>query len=452
MIESSMAMPLPSRLARRASRRQRGVTLIEALVALLVMSFGMLALVGLMSNLRRGADLAKQRSEAMRIARAEMAKLKDFSVLDSAGAPAGSKAYSDITNQAAATSVTPVDSNTTYGVQRFVTPVPGAQAVRVRMGVTWTDRAGDAQFINLDTVIASVDPLFSAALGFAPPAGPVTQPSARSPLIPPGAKQLDGKISAFSPNNTPTNIWIFNNVTGVITGTCNLPINTVLSALTAADVEGCKNGTVGYLLSGVIRFSNSSPPNPSAPGGTAIPLGLSIVDGNYSLPRLVNGIPVMSGGNMVLDTLTARAPVATVTLPAPACFPDSPSSSPSTQPFVTYNCIVYPPDAGAVGASPTWSGKLVLTGFATGTTAAEYRVCRYSADYNGNGSRFTTDLKALENEEHPEVYGKVTGSLARQNFLVIRGDLDCPTAPAVNPSAFVFADYSTVQLQPTPGP
>ncbi|KQV87650.1 prepilin-type N-terminal cleavage/methylation domain-containing protein [Pelomonas sp. Root1237] len=436
-----MLKSLHSQTSRRASRRQRGVTLIEALVALLVMSFGMLALVGLMSNLRRGADLAKQRSEAMRIARAEMATLKTFTtVTRTAATPAATPAYSDISAQAA-TPLTPADSNTTYSIERLVTQLAGARHVRV--SVAWTDRAGDPQFVNLDTVVAAVDPLFSAAVGFTPPAGPVTQPSGRSPLIPPGAKQLDGKISAFSPNNTPTNIWIFNNVTGVITGTCNLPINTVLSALTAAAVEGCKNGArVGYLLSGVIRFSNSNPPNPSAPGGTAIDLGLAITGGSYSLPQLVNGAPVMSGGSMVLDTFTASAPT-----PAPDCFDDAPTTSPSAQPFVTYNCIVYPDTT-----TKLWAGKLELTGITIGTTASEYRVCRYSADYNGNGSRFTTDLKALENEEHPEVYGKVTGSLARQNFLVIRGDLDCPTAPAVNPSAGVFADYSTIQLQPAPGP
>ncbi|KQV46232.1 hypothetical protein ASC95_26885 [Pelomonas sp. Root1217] len=442
MIESTMAMPLASRLARRASRRQRGVTLIEALVALLVMSFGMLALVGLMSNLRRGADLAKQRSEAMRIARAELANLRDFSVLTSAGAPAGAKAYAGITNQAAATPVTPVDANTTYNVQRFVSAVPGGPAVQVRVSVTWNDRAGDPQFINLDTVIAGVDPLFSAALGFAPPAGPITQPSARSPLIPAGAKQLDGKISAFYPDRSSNVIWVFNNITGVITGVCINAAGTLQSALTAADVEACKNGTrAGYLLSGVIRFSNTNPPNPTAPGGTAIPLGLGIVDGSYALPRLnAQGAPVMNGGSMVLDTFTATAPTFD-------CFEDSPSASPSAQPFVTYNCIVYPDTTTKI-----WSGKLELTRISLGTTAAEYRVCRYSADYNGNGSIYTSDWKALENEEHPAVYGRVTGSLVRQNFLVVRGDLDCPTAPAVDPNNSVFADYSTVQSQPTPGP
>jgi Tfp pilus assembly protein PilV len=438
-----MFTPLHSKTTRRPSRRQRGVTLIEALVALLVMSFGMLALVGLMSNLRLGADVAKQRSEAMRIARAAMANLRTFSELTrTATTPATAAVYSEITNQATPVTVTPVDSNTTYSVQRQVIALTDAQAVQVRMAVTWTDRAGAAQFVNLDTVIAAVDPLFSAAVGFSPPAGPVTQPSARSPVIPAGAKQLDGKTSAFIPSSSADKLWVFNNITGVITGKCSITPGTAVSTITAADVESCKNNTIGYLLSGMVRFSNTNPPNPSAPGGTAIDLGLAVVGSvSYSLPQLVNGVPVMSGGNMALDTFAVTTP------PSFDCFDDAPTTSPSTQPFVTYNCIVYP-DTG----TKLWSGKLELTGISLGTTSADYRVCRYSADYNGNGSIFTSDWKALENDEHPAVYGRVTGSLVRQNFLVVRGDLDCPTAPAVNPSAGVFADYSTVQLQPAPGP
>ncbi|WP_457352677.1 type IV pilus modification PilV family protein [Roseateles sp. P5_D6] len=438
-----MLKSLHSQTSRRASRRQRGVTLIEALVALLVMSFGMLALVGLMSNLRRGADLAKQRSEAMRIARAEMATLKTFTtVTRTAATPAATPAYSDISAQAA-TPLTPADSNTTYSIERLVTQLAGARHVRV--SVAWTDRAGDPQFVNLDTVVAAVDPLFSAAVGFTPPAGPVTLPSNRHPAIPVGAKQLDGKNSAFIPSSARADVWVFNNLTGFITGVCTqFAVGTAVSTVTASAVASCKDSLAGsgagyaYLLSGVIRFSNTNPPNPSAPGGSAVPLGLGIVDGSYALPHLVNGLPVITNGNMELDSFSATAP-------SSECFNDSLSLPPPL--FVTYNCIVYP-DA----STRFWSGKLQLTTITTGTTAADYRVCRYSADYNGNGSPYTSDLKALENEEHPPVYARVTGSLARQNFLVIKGNLDCPTAPAVNPSAGVFADYSTIQLQPAPGP
>ncbi|MBV8035693.1 prepilin-type N-terminal cleavage/methylation domain-containing protein [Roseateles sp.] len=431
----------------RTSTRQQGVTLIEALVALLVMSFGMLALVGLMSNLRYGADLAKQRSEAMRIARAEIAQMRDFSELRRASStPASAGVYAAML----AETVTPLpvrpvtlpDSNTTYVVQRNIGSLAtGGQGLTVRVNVSWTDRTGDLQFVNLDTVIASVDPVFSAVVGFTPRRAPLTQPSARNPAIPAGAKQLGKDISAFRPDALAGTVWVFNNLDGTIIGKCEIPAGTPVSTLTTADVESCINGTVGYLLSGVVRFSNTSPPNPGLPEAGGFQLGLSIVNGTYWLPRLTpQGVPVMSSGNMVLDSFVATAPAAA----DQQCLSDSASSPP----YVSYYCVVYPKEAGPAGSRLTWSGQLVLTGFATGASAAQFRVCRYSADYNGSGGGFTADWTALENEEHPAVYAKVAGSLTRQNFLVVRGDLNCPTAPAVDPAHGVFADYSTIQLQP----
>ncbi|MDP1533833.1 MAG: prepilin-type N-terminal cleavage/methylation domain-containing protein, partial [Rubrivivax sp.] len=45
--------------------RQQGVSLIEAVVALAVLAFGMLGLVGVQATLRGNADIAKQRAEAV---------------------------------------------------------------------------------------------------------------------------------------------------------------------------------------------------------------------------------------------------------------------------------------------------------------------------------------------------------------------------------------------------
>lgn len=440
-------MSKPSSLIARKRQRQRGVTLIEALVALLVMSFGMLALVGLMSNLRLGADVAKQRSEAMRIARAHLAELRDYSELTrTASTPADAKVYADIVSQAGV-AVTPPDSNTTYNVQRTVLPLSTAgDGVSVRVNVSWTDRTGAAQFVNLDTVIAQVDPIFRAVVGLTPQGGRITDPSGRSPLIPDGAKKLDKNQSAFRPSSLGSTVWVFNNFSGAIVGKCSISAGTPVSALTAADVASCNNNTVGYLLSGTVQFSNTNPANPAQPEATALPLALDFVSGTYVMPRLdTTGAPIRdSHGAILTDSFSASPPTPTGgTAPNFECFNDSPGSAPSTQPFVNYYCIIYQ-SSGTL----TWSGKVVLTGFRTGTTAADYRVCRYSADYNGSGDMFTADKKALDNTEHPETYGRVNASLSRQNFLVVRGDRSCPTAPAADPSAGVFADYSTVQLQP----
>jgi hypothetical protein len=423
-----------------------------------------------MGNLRLSTDLAKQRGEAMRLAKSELETLRSYSALQSDDPKTVSfddstKAFDSVT--AKAYTVSPSDSNTSFTITRQVDPIvlDGITVAKsVRVMVTWTDRtgaagstttAGTTQSITLDSVIARIDPAFSGALGVNAPEGGTRQPGNRHPAIPVSAVDIGSKKSAFRPSAGRDVVWVFNNVTGAIVSRCTLAVGAALSSLTAAD---CTD-TPAYLLSGTIRFSNTSPANPTKPEANAIPLDLAIKEGTYQVLRVYPGgrIPALdASGALVFDTYTAddgtKAPedrkswITYVRLPAFECFNDSPSSAPSTQPFVNYSCIVYPDST-----TKMWSGRLELTGLSIGTTASEYRVCRYSADYNGNGTPY---VKAgdyiIDNYEHPAVYVDVTGSLVRQNFLVVKGNVDCPTAPAVNASAGIFVDYSTVQHQPDP--
>lgn len=441
--------PIPPR---QRVRHQRGVTLIEALVALMVMSFGMVALAELMGNLRRSGDLGKQRSEAMRLAQAEMAELRSFSLIEKPDGSALRDYVKDVVSVDARPE-TPADSNATYTVSRSVTTLnpdseePRAKSIDVM--VTWHDRStrqngdqpGAPQTVVLSSIVSRTDPAFAGALAIAPPPGGARQPAGRHPVIPTAAKDLGNKTSVYRPSSLGSVVWVFNNATGVVVGKCAIPAGTAVTALTPADVESCNNNTVGYLLSGIVRFSYTTPPNPSLPEGLAIKLGLEFTGGPYQTPDLDSrGRPKKdANGNYIMKTVTATPPGNY------ECFNDSINPTSDTQPFVSYDCVVYL-DTG----KSTWSGKLVLNGFNIGTTEVDYRVCRYSADYNGNQSVYVGDSLAYDNQEHPAVYVDVTGSLTRQNFLVIKGPSRCPTAPAVNPAAGIFADYSTQQLQPTP--
>lgn len=443
----------PAILLPRRRSRARGVTLIEALVALMVMSFGMVALVTLMGNLRRSADVAKQRSEAMRLAQAEMSTMRSFYALEKPD-PTDTTVSDYETNIVTETlsPITLADSNTTFSVQRNVTALTtGAIGKAVQVVVSWQDRAsraGDAaQTLVLESIIARIDPAFSGAVSLPPGPGVIRQPKERHSAIPQEAVDLGNKTSAFRPSGLASTVWVFNNVTGAISQTCSLTVATplTLSVLTPA---ACTD-TLAYLLSGTINFSNTNPANPSAPEATAVPLDLAIVAGSYIAPRRNSstGQLVTSGlGTLIMDTVLA-------TPPTHQCFHDAPSSAPSAQPFVNYNCIVYP-NAALTGSAlrPNWSGSLQMTTLNVGTLASQYRVCRYSADYNANGNAFANAEGDLDNLEHPAVYAQVTGSLPRQNFLIVRGDVACPTAPAVSLSRGVFVDYSTLQLQPTPSP
>lgn len=439
-----MVMKFHQTRAFRNRRPQRGVTLIEALVALVVMSFGMVALVGLMGNLRRSGDLAKQRSEAMRLAQAELAELRGFSVLaKDAAAGANVRDYdNNVETPPASRTITLDNANTTFTLTRSVTPLvkdlaePKAKTVRVT--VRWTDRTNAEQAVTLDSIISRTDPVFSLALGVAPPTNGVRQSSNRNPVIPPAAKDLENGTSAFRRGNGDPVVWVINNITGVITGKCEIPTGDV-SSLTASSVESCKNNTVGYLISGTIRFATGAVPDPRAPADAAQHLSVRLSLTPSQLRKKVSDTWVLLTGGEYASQ------------PSPACFTDEPSSASSPPTLVNYICVVYPNSQ----APRNWWGQVLLdTPLDIGTSSSQFKVCRYSGDYNGNGYSedaydYTASVDRIDNEEHPAVYRHVSYSLARQNFLVIRsGDgTSCPLSPVDTTNGY-FVDASTYQIQP----
>lgn len=443
---------------------QRGVTLIEALVALLVMSFGMVALVGLMANLRRGGDVARQRGEAIRIAQAELANLRSFSLLQRPAGDTTSQDYDNAIASADSRSMPSENANATYTLTRDVTPLVKNSAETlartVSVTVTWQDRADQQGRIRLDSVISRTDPAYSGAAGITPPSNSTRTTTGRNPVIPAGASPLPNDPTRSLYQIGSSTVLVFNNLTGVIKSICTLTSDTTFASLTADTVKNCTN-TTAYFVSGTIWFSNLSQPNPASPEANALPSISATVSLSDSL------FSIRQGNKDVLALNQSYTGT-------PQCFSDAPSSPDSTRYLVNYSCVVYP----NLQNPQNWWGRVLLTGLDVGTNASQYRVCRYSADYNGNGYTYavfsannaTNSLPAflpnggskasyflIDNEEHPDIYRGVTYSLARQNFLVVRGDVACPSAPAPNVppappppvgSPTVFVDYSTLQMQP----
>lgn len=390
-----------------ANSELRGVALLEALVALLIMAFGMLALAGLQSNLRQSADLAKQRGEAVRLGQQEMERLRSFSQVSSPNPPnALVRAYEDITEPPNSIAGTfSADTNTSFTVSRQVTDIAEPPQKALRINVSWTDRTEGQQFITLDSILSRTDPILSGGLSLSSKAPSYRRPSNRDGNIPTPAKDLGNGSSAFKPLPGGDVVWVFNNLTGVITGICNIPAKP-MADLVAADVDSCKSNTLGYLLSGFVSFSDDSPSDPGKPQGLALPMDL----------------------NLALTQSSALTP-------SYQCFNNAPITSPSTQTFVAYYCIVYP----NADTPPIWSGQLTLTDIPL-TGIGARTICRYSADYDGNGS--------IGNAEHPLVYTKVSASLSRQNFLVIPGTETCPVGHGIDASQGLFSNTATVRHQP----
>ena len=382
-------------------REQRGASLIEALVAFLVLSLGMLGMVRLQSHLRLDADIARQRSEAVRLAQQEMETQRAFATL---AATPGLRSYAQI-----ASGTIEVDndhSNTRFEIKRSVHDNAAAAYKSLNVALSWTDRNGTAQQLALDSIVAGSEPLLSASLVASARPHPLRGAAGRSPLIPLAAKDLGNGRSVFKPAASGTVALVFSNATGLIVGRCNAIASTTKTRdIVAADVAHC-DAADAMLLSGIVRLSASQPPDLARANDTPLALSIELVPsgGPYPVaPYCASEIREIAGAG-------------------------------TTERFVAYHCMVTP-------LAGRWSGRsnVVPQGWTVGTAASQYKVCRYSADQDGSGS-------VDNNAEHPRNYNQVDTSLMQQNFLVIRGDQACPIAPSIGPG--VFANQSTVQHQP----
>jgi len=371
---------------------QRGISLIEALIALLVLSLGMLAVGKLQSHLRLHADIARQQSLALRLAQEDVERLRAFSVV---AAASGARAYADI-----ATTSTIAEEATRFVLTRQIADVAGLRAKSALVQVAWADASGAAQQTTLNTLISGSEPALSGALALPPSGTPVVGVRARSPRIPIAALDLGDGRSVFKPVASGSLAWLFDNHRGDLIARCLVPASTTTAALTAADLVDCDT-TRGLLLSGLVRFGIGEP---------ALALGVSLT---------------LTGGTYAT---------------APACATEAKTAR-NGAPYAAYHCAVYPL------ASGLWSGRLdvVPSGWQIGLQSAEWRVCRYSADQDGSGA-------IDRNAEHPASYRGVYAALTQQNYLVLKGTQNCPLGSAVNVSgsaADVHADLSTAPHQPS---
>lgn len=394
---------------RPRSGAQAGVTLIEALVALLIMAFGMVALIGMQGNMRRSADFAKQLSEAVRLAQRETESLRAYSALTrDENTPAQTLSFDQIVDANTADAGDAV-RNAVYAVRRTVSDAPDGSSKVVDVQVGWTDRAGVAQTLRLRSFVSRIDPRLSAALTVPADGEPTRRPLDRAVVIPFGAKDLGDGHSVFKPPSSGGVAWVFNNLSGKIVSRCTGFASDVETAsISAADVAThCNNSITAYLLSGYVRFSTGATPDPVAPVSAALPL------------------------EMAVDV----TPVEAHPTPAYQCFDDAPASALNTQTDgVRYYCAVYPNSA----TPPAWTGVLRVADISL--AAGDYKICRYSADYNADGR--------ISNDEHPQQYSAVSRALVGQNFLVVAASSTCPVGHGIDLASGHYFNSATVQHQP----
>lgn len=361
--------------------QSRGVALIEALVALAVMAFGLLGVVGMQASLRFNADVSRQRAEGVRLAQEKMEQMRSFGVVS--GSPGGEHDYTKIVSGTDTPTVATGFANTTF--TRTVTvrsPVANDPKMKlIEVEVEWLDRrtasGGTAEKVRLTSSIAEVAPILGASLGLPGDRAAPQRPTGRNVAIPPGAVDQGNGTSIFTPPGAATGVsWTFSNASGQITNVC-----TAVSSCTAI---------AGTILSGYIRFI-AYQQRPS--------------DAESETPTVAN-----QGGYPPID-VTVNLTLPTSPALPPSCFTEifPPSSR-------AYYCFV-PVDV--LTSTRVWSGQSVLGG----STFAPY-VSTLLSDNNRNNfkvCRYTptdTHTPTGGNTEHPLNYTAVSGPLINQNFLV----------------------------------
>ena len=99
------------------------------------------------------------------------------------GSAAGQRAYDDIASLADET-VAGYTTNTTYTLSRTVSQAYGNGVKSLRVAVSWVDRNGQPQQVELDSIVARVDPALSGALALPPAGTPERQPLGRHATVP----------------------------------------------------------------------------------------------------------------------------------------------------------------------------------------------------------------------------------------------------------------------------
>jgi type II secretory pathway pseudopilin PulG len=415
------------RVLRRAQRRSvRGISLVEALVAMAVMGFGMLGVLGVQAGLRGNADESRQRAEAVRLAQEEIERWRGYAALDDPGAGLDyARLESDDPDEATPT----VEGiNATYTISRTVAEPPSPTGVTphgykvLRVDVGWTDRSGAERSIRFSSNIVGVPPEL-AAVSVVAGGDPTARPRGRNFSIPLPAVNLGDGRSAFRPPqpDSGTVAWVFSHSTGLISTCTTTALGT--EALSLDNISAC-GAFNARLVTGYVSFVTSTAPTvqlAASPPNEAVAIDV----------RVKQTAP---------STLTT------------ACSAElAPGSSLA---YAVYFCAV--PVEISPSVSP-WSGRVYIAtvnGIVPSTSSvlpADRRVCRYTDSRFPNNNALTAN-PGMRNQDHPLDYLNVTEALTNQNFLIIAaGDgIAAYTCPADDPLAPVTAAVVTTFIHPSP--
>ena len=397
-----------------ARRRHRGSTLIEAMIALLIMGVGMLSLSGMQMDLTRSADSTRQRTEALRLAQEKMEEFRSYTGIASTVSAAGMVNANALNWNALADGQDSISGNVIYARSWTFSGDTGSPLRSATVRVAWTDRSNAAQWLSLSSVLSQTDPFDTGLLGF--PLTPSSQMKGmnnRNPAIPAPAISLGGQRSALAFGRLGQYI-LFDDISAQVVRICT-PLGLskasstaeIIAALQNPDRRQCESLSA-YMVSGYVGRDSSV----STSDWNAIESGLGID---------ASGISRNAAGTLGIRCQFGNAV--------------DPTSSTIIPDYKYYLCVI-PLANPAPHTTPDWSGKILLAGAAAwqGSDSAYY-VCRY--EYA------PTQSLSDSNQRNLQPYSHVSISISQQNYLVASANNATDKTPPVCPSVMNVAKVSS---------
>ncbi|MGL1835086.1 type IV pilus modification PilV family protein [Rhodocyclaceae bacterium SMB388] len=366
-------------------RRSHGFTLIEALVSVAIMGFGLMALSRFQTLMIQGTGFNREQTIAVELAEARLEAFRSFETLAPDGD--GLSYATDITDGSDELSAGLATFSRNWTVVERTTP---GRHKAVRVGVAWVDAHGVPREVEAATLISANNPHWLPATAAyagsdAGGAHPPFSVQARHPAVPVGALDQGDGTSVFTPPGAVDTVEItLDNITGEVTSVERIdPDPSSPDIPEDAGGDSPPDETAYYLLAGHVGFD------------TRLPGPVSSADSDI--------------GVMLLEPTGLAHP-------DHECWDDSATPA-GLKPYpdhISYVCIVAANALATIGGLTrhVWSGRLRLSldgvqhaPYGWGSTHPD-RVCRYAAT--------------------PDPYEHIDRSLANQNYVIVSAGLACP--------------------------
>ncbi len=141
----------------KSQKKQIGLSLIEILIALLILAAAFVTLLKFQGDLTRNIANIKQQLQAIALAQDKMNELRHYVAVNTSE---GTPSYEQI----ASGNSTVTQGITTYSLVWTVTELTAPARKTVRIVVSWTNEKSQQESITLDGIIGEIDPKISGLI------------------------------------------------------------------------------------------------------------------------------------------------------------------------------------------------------------------------------------------------------------------------------------------------